>query len=151
MHIKVAWEHDFFKWCSCFLDFSSLESSFSPRMYNVLCSFVSEKNNQHHRTSNLFLPTIRTCTITVSEAILICFHWFQQSEIANRKLSPYCDQSAAVTIRSSILTDDGVGVEYMKYHSAGVTEDSDDTVQDGKNVRSIYRLIKDLSSISHLK
>jgi len=39
----------------------------------------------------------------------------------------------------------------MKYHSAGVTEDSDDTVQDGKNVRSIYRLIKDLSSISHLK
>ena len=39
------------------------------------------------------------------------------------------------------LTYDGVGVEYMKYHSVGGTEDNDDIVQDGKNVQPIYRLI----------
>jgi len=37
-----------------------------------------------------------------------------------------------------VLTDDVLGVEYMKYHcAAGDTEDSGVTVQDGKNVRSI--------------
>jgi len=34
----------------------------------------------------------------------------------------------------------------MKYHCAGDTEDSGVTMQDGKNVWSIYRRIKDLSS-----
>ena len=56
-----------------------------------------------------------------------------------------------LSVRKVVLTDGGVGVKYMKYHSAGGIDDSDDIVQDGKNVHSIYRLIKDLSSISHLK
>ena len=54
-------------------------------------------------------------------------------------------------VRKVVLTDDDVGVKYMKYHSAGGIDDSDDIVQDGKNVHSIYGLMKDLSSISHLK
>ena len=53
-------------------------------------------------------------------------------------------------VHKVVLTDDGVGVEYMKYHGATGTDDSDDTLQDGKTVRSVYRLIRDLSCILHL-